>query len=112
MRLGAMVLMLALAGCQKVEYVGVDVAFDIDPQGRTTSAKCIASSGGTCQIDFRGPAAIRASLQPGEMRRFQGIVPGASVCIEPEAAALAKCEPVTLAAGYARIRRGRYNRMS
>jgi len=112
MRWSAVVLLLVLGGCGTTQKVGVDMAFDVDPDGGGTSAKCIASTGGSCQVDFRGAMPVRAVLQPGEMRRFDGIGPGVPVCIEPEAAELAKCEPIPLGAGYARIRKGRYDRLA
>ncbi|MEP9361261.1 hypothetical protein [Sphingomonas sp. KR3-1] len=105
-------LALALAGCHGPERVGVDVAFDVEADGSATSAKCIASTGGACQIDFRGALPQRVVLQPGEMRRFPEIGPGVPVCIAAEAAELSHCQPTTLATGYARIRKGRYNRLA
>jgi hypothetical protein len=111
MRFGAIVLLLALAGCHGPQHVGVDVAFDVDGEENATDAKCIASSGGTCQIDIRGKRPLRVALQPGEMRRFIGIGPGVPICVEAEAAQLADCQPITFADGYARIRKGRYNRV-
>ncbi|MDG2535338.1 hypothetical protein P6144_16880 [Sphingomonas sp. HITSZ_GF] len=107
----AVLLLLALAGCHGAQQVGVDMAFDVDDDGGRSSAKCIASSGGACQIEFRGAGAVRTTLQPGEMRSFAQVRPGTVVCIAAELADLARCEPVTLAAGYARIRKGRYNRV-
>jgi ferric-dicitrate binding protein FerR (iron transport regulator) len=111
MRFRAGLLALALAGCHGAQQkVAVDVAFDVDDDGSATSVKCIASSGGACQIDFRDAWPKHRVLQPGEMRRFSSVGPGATVCVEAEAAALAKCEPIKLAAGYARIRKDRYDR--
>jgi hypothetical protein len=105
-------LALILAGCNGVHKVSVDVAFDVDADGRATSAKCVASSGGACQIDFRGAAPMRVVLQQGEMRRFPNIGPGVPVCVEAEAAALEDCRPITLDAGYARIRKAHENRLA
>lgn len=107
MRFRAVLLLLALAGCHGPQRPAVDVAFDVEDDGSATSVKCISSSGGTCQIDFRDAWPKRRVLQPGEMQRFPGIGPGATVCVEAEARALANCRPITLAAGYARIRKER-----
>jgi hypothetical protein len=110
MRWAIGVLALAVAGCQEPKSVAVDVAFDVDADGSGTSAKCIASTGGACQIDFRGALPLRAVLQAGQMRRFHDIGPGVPVCIAAEPADLARCQPTTLASGYARIRKARTSR--
>ncbi|NYT42840.1 hypothetical protein HZY97_18850 [Sphingomonas sp. R-74633] len=112
MRFRAGLLALALAGCHGAQQKpGVDVAFDVDDDGSATSVKCIASSGGTCQIDFRDAWPKRRVLQPGEMRRFSNVAPGASVCVKAEVAALVRCKPIKLAAGYARIRKDQHDRV-
>jgi len=110
MRLRILLSFLALTACHDPDRVSVDVAFDVDAAGGFTSAKCIASTGKTCQIDFRGATPRRAVLQVGEMRHFKHVGPGASVCIAAEAADLAGCSPTRLPAGYARIRKERSDR--
>lgn len=111
MRVGAVLLMLMLAGCHGAQQVAVDAAFDVDEDGSGTSVKCLSSTGGNCQIDFRGALPKRVTLQPGEMKRYDNIGPGVPVCIEAEASAIAHCQPITLGAGYARIRKARSNRV-
>ena len=107
MRLRILLSFLALTACHDPDRVSVDVAFDVDAGGGFTSAKCIASTGNTCQIDFRGATPRRAVLQIGEMRHFKHVGPGAPVCIAAKAADLAGCQPIRLRAGYARIRKER-----
>ena len=105
MRSSALGLALLLAGCHGSGNVRVDVAFDVDADGRAASAKCLSSAGGACQIAFREPIRLHVALHPGEMRRFDNVGPGASVCVEADMAALADCRPTRLEPGYARIRK-------
>ncbi|GEM_PF-6603501 len=105
-------LLLALVACHGPARAGVDVAFDVDSDGSGTSVKCMASTGGSCQIEFGGTQPMRAVMVPGEMRRFVRIGPGAPVCVEAKAADLAGCRPVKLGAGYVRIRKDRPDRLA
>lgn len=96
---------LLLSGCGGGERSALAVSVVADAGAATV--QCIDTSSGLCHVAFATPTPLRGDIRKGESRRFEGVVPGTPMCIEPEAVDLAKCNRTMLKQGTQKVARSR-----
>ena len=100
--------LLLLGGCGGGERSALAVSIVADADAATVT--CTDTSSGVCHVAFATATPLRGDIRKGESRRFDGVMPGTPVCIEPEPVDLAKCNRTVIKQGTQKIARSRVTR--
>ncbi|TGX55077.1 hypothetical protein E5A73_06500 [Sphingomonas gei] len=96
---------LLLGGCGGGERSALSVSLRAESSAATV--QCVDTSSGLCHVAFATATPLRGDIPKGESRRFEGVVPGTPMCIEPEPVDLSKCNRTAIKQGTQKIARSR-----
>lgn len=104
-RLGAgLTALILLSGCGGGQRAAIKVRIEAGVDA--TTIHCVDSTSGLCHVAFAAPL-LRGEIGEGDNRRFAGVAPGMSVCIEAEPVDLARCNRIVIKQGTQTISRSR-----
>lgn len=105
-RLGSgLMALLLLGGCGGGERAAIKVRIEAGADAATIH--CIDTTSGLCHVAFAAAAPLGGEIRKGESRRFAGLAPGTSVCIEAEPVDLTGCNRIAIKQGSQTISRSR-----
>lgn len=97
--------LILLGGCGGGERAAIKVRVEAGSDAATIH--CVDSTSGLCHVAFAAPAPPGGEIRKGESRRFAGVAPGMSVCIEAEPVDPARCNRIAIKQGTQTISRSR-----